>query len=404
MAQPDPDFLARAARFGHSAELLRAGHQITSTIHVPSLEALRQLFDDGSDRPARAALAAHLVGHVQATDPATDASEGAIMRRVQGYLYGNDALSHHDLARVQNLFPLAVTVISAIDKPIADEWVIDSPSPVVLNIGTLTMSERACITVRSTVLHLTMDALTRTSTPPPGRSDFNILGKTGATGSVGPEVGLGGQGAGGSRGTCSSPGIAGNPGGRGGTGTTGPTGSPGGSGGDGIPSMAAVITILRTITTTAPLSVFTQSGAGGAGGPGGTGGRGGTGGTGGPGESCGCEGTNGGPGGSGGAGGIGGVGGPGGSGVPAAGNVLIRVPAGQVSSFLQPFTRLPAPWGAGGAGGTGGSGGPGGSGGSAGKHSCRGLTGGRGADAARGGEGPHGQATGEPALVNIAQI
>jgi hypothetical protein len=375
-----PGFLERAAQLGHSPELLANGHEVTTVIQVPHIDALKSFIEPGADVSTRQNVGRALFGEPALTHPEQDASAGGILGRVNAFLYDHAELSGTDRSRIANAFPLTLTATSIPAITLYGPWELGTSAPAILtyNVGTLTLEDGGCVNVRNSMLQFSVDTVVRDGGPPPGSSDFNVLGVTGGAGAIGANGGSGGTGAQGSRGTCASPGVAGSSGGNGSPGYQGADGGTGGRGGDGLPSMAATFTITTAISGTAPALTFrTQSGAGGPGGKGGTGGPGGYGGGGGDGETCGCEGTNGGHGGPGGQGGNGGVGGNGGNGVGAAGNVVIKVPP-ELIDKIAPGVELAAPGGDGGEGGDPGPGGSGGGAGGGGKHASDGNWGGPG--------------------------
>jgi hypothetical protein len=397
------DFYARAERLGHSVDQLRAGHAITSIIHVPNVDALKGLIDPQANTADRQALGRQLLGTAPLPHPDADASHQALVSRVHAYLYDMAGLAATDKQRVSSAFPLAVHTESSPNKTITGLWELGTSQSgvVVVNVGTLTMQPGSAVVVRNSILQFTVDTVVRQGTAPSGYYDFNVLGVTGSVGGVGSPAGQGGSGERGAGGTCSSPGIAGSAGGDGQRGTAGPTGGSGHTGSDGLPSMPATISITTDISGPASqLTIYTSSGGGGTGGTGGQGGLGGPGGPGGNGANCGCEGTRGGHGGPGGPGGPGGQGGTGGNAVPAAGNVVIKLPS-KLASRIAPAVKRTAQPGPGGAGGAGGQGGPGGGGGGGGKHESGGDGGGQGAAGSQGPSGPSGGQTGGPAEVTV---
>jgi len=398
-------FIKMANQLGHSIEDLQAGKEIHTAISIPDVDALRSLLRNDLpsstiEGPEDAGELANL--YLQSEED--DISEAAILGRVSAFIYDDVPLSDADRLRIQHLFPMELTALSADSKTINSPWTVgNSQSLVVINLGTLNMENGSCIYCIHTPLQFTVDNFVRNGAPPSGTAfDIGILGVTGGTGGTGNAGGTGGSGGSGGVGTCSSPGIAGDAGGRGQTGSIGATGGVGDTGLDGLASLNAYITINQQISgTPGIITVFTKSGAGGTGGTGGTGGAGGTGGPGGAGKTCGCEGTNGGPGGVGGNGTVGGTGGTGGNGVPG-GNVIITVPGGQTSKIM-PLPALLALPGKGGAGGGGGAKGPAGSGAGGGKRASSGGGGGEGTPGTQGPQGPTGANTGATGTIFVKQ-
>lgn len=374
--------------------------EIDALIIVESVDDLKEMLDLGNDQATREAQVKALFEGVA---PGND-QDSAFLRRVHEFVFGGAQLSDEDRKAVDSAFPLEVSVVAAPDKKINSRWDLGkSTSPVVVNIGTLTIEQGGYITIENTVLTFNVDTIVRNGNTGSGNlGDFNILGVAGANGSTGPTPAAPGQAQSGNPGSCSSAGIAGPGGGNGSTGATGTVGGPGTKGGDGLPSMPATITINKGIQlgpNASQIIIRTQSGPGGAGGVGGTGAKGGKGGNGGNGVRCGCTGNSGGSGGQGGKGGDGGTGGAGGNGVDAIGNIIVNVPA-QFANQIVPIP-VPAQPGPGGAAGAGGSGGDGGSGGSGGKHNSGGSNGGSGGSGGPGQQGPGGTQVGKPAVINV---
>jgi len=373
--------------------------EIDALITVESVDDLKEILDFGFEKAAREAhVKALFEGVAQSSD-----NESALLRRVHDFIFGSAELSPDDRKLVDAAFPLEVGIMAAPDKKINSQWHLGkSTSPVVVNVGTLTIEQSGYITIENTLLNFNVDTIIRNGTTGSTVGDFNILGVAGAAGTTGPTPDAPGQAQNGNPGNCSSAGIAGSGGGNGTTGAVGTIGGVGTDGKDGLPSMPATINITKGVQlgpNASQIVIKTMSGAGAPGGAGGTGSKGGKGGNGGNGVSCGCTGNSGGSGGQGGKGGPGGVGGPGGNAVDAAGNIIVNVPAQFANMFVPlPVTAQP---GTGGAAGAGGSGGDGGSGGSGGKHNSGGSSGGSGAPGDPGTRGPGGTQTGKPATVLI---
>lgn len=390
-------FSERAAKLGLGDPKLWPGEMIDVNITVNDIEHLKDIFDPGdSEVVGKAQLQALFAGATQGSD-----ADSEVLRRVHQYVFGGGELSDADRELVRPAFPLMVRAVAAPDKTINSQWDLGtSGSPVIVNLGTLTINQGGFITIENTVLSFNVDNLIRNGTSGSAAGDFNIWGAPGATGSPGTTPDAPGQAQNGAPGTCSSAGVAAGGGGNGSTGATGTVGNTGGKGGDGLPSMPATIRIATSIGGTTPQIVIrTMSGAGGNGGAGGTGTAGGQGGNGGNGVTCMCTGNSGGTGGQGGTGGAGGVGGQGGNGVDAAGNVVVNVPA-QFATRIVPISLAAQP-GAGGPAGAGGGGGAGGGASSGGKHNDGGSAGSKGAPGAPGSPGQPGTLTGKPALITV---
>lgn len=386
------NFYQRAAKLGHPAEGLRTG--VTAVLEVASVDALRELLDNGLSEAEREAREEELFGNVPRNTP----GEAGLLRRVQGYLYGNTPLSADDRERIKQAFPVKVFTESAEDPVLSgpNDWGT-SVGLVIKNYGTVTMNDQAYVTIQNSPLQLTMDNLIRKGTPPAGWGDFNIRGATGPAVGASPAGSTGGDGGTGTNGDCSSVGIAGKSGSNGKPGSTGSTGPTGTAGNDGLASMNAEITVTTKISGASSIFISTRSGTGGVGGAGGKGGNGGKGGTGGNGATCECTGSGAGNGGDGGRGGDGGPGGPGGNGTNAAGSIRVKVPTGQVGMIVA--NKFTAPVGDGGAGGAPGAGGGGGAAGKGGKHNGDGSSGATGGSGSTGSVGPRGTQVGTPAEV-----
>lgn len=388
------DFFARSEKLGHSAAALKKGESITSKISVPSIERLKEIFDNGGTPEEKISRTQNLFGKAAKGNVNDD-----FLQRVNNYLFGDTPLNEGDTALLSQAFPMELTAVSADDYTFNGRNDLGtSQSPVILNYGTVTMNDQAYITIQNTPLQFTCDTLVRNGSAPSGYGDFNILGATGGVGNTGETGTTGGNGSGGKNGNCSSAGIAGDSGQNGSPGNKGGTGGTGFTGSQGLPSQMAEITI-TTALNAASLTILTRSGTGGQGGIGGKGGTGGNGGKGGNGATCGCTGSGAGNGNSGGQGGPGGQGGQGGNAVDAAANITVLVPSGDISKVFP--QKLQAPAGSGGNGGPGGNGGSGGGKGSGGKHNGDGSTGAGGGKGATGGQGLQGTVAGQPATINV---
>ena len=310
----------------------------------------------------------------------------------------------------QKSAPMQVNSVWDVSTPDGSLKVIDLPNGIELLDG-------GCIVARSTPLHFACSSFTRIGAPPAGYSgDFNILGTTGAPVATPPTPPAPGQAPSGAPGQCSSAGIAGEGGRPGAAGQQGMPGTAGLPGKDGIASALAIISITASLALDRAakklLVVATQSGPGGQGGNGGQGGPGQQGGNGGNGATCDCTGNGGGAAGPGGQGGAGARAGDGGNGVDAGGNITVFVPrgggtkvvpAGGVTSLVQPVPS-PAPPGRPGNPGLGGTGAAPGQPGSAGKNNSAGTTAGSGPAGDPGGPGNPGTHTGAPAKVTVTAI
>ncbi|MBV9762798.1 MAG: hypothetical protein JO340_19725 [Acidobacteriaceae bacterium] len=393
------NFYERAAKLGHSRELLEKGVAIQSRIVVENVEQLRELLDLGLNKEGREKLVEEMFEGIPT--PPGDTAAG-LLNRVEKYLYGNAELSHETRRLIESLFPMTISADSNPNETISTKYLLTSPDSVyVKNWGTLTLADGGCLIANSKGVQITIEKLIRTGKAPQPYSDINILGTTGAAGATGGTGGTGGQGDKGKDGYCSSGGIAGPGGENGKTGGQGIVGGTGGTGSDGSPSQLATIEIF-SFGSTGTISVATRSGTGGAGGKGGTGGRGGTGGKGGNGVTCACTGNGAGSGARGGTGGTGGRGGQGGNAVAAAANVVIRVPAQNISQIFP--LSAPVPPGSGGPAGVAGAGGPGGGGGSGGKYNGNASGGSTGAGGVTGTGGTGGTQSGAAAKINIEPL
>ncbi len=392
-----------AARLGHDVENLKLGQQVSTIINVQSIDELHHLLHDSMPAEDRRKRAEALLKSAQAS---AEGSVEAVLHRVRSYIFADEPLAAEDREQIGGAFPMQVQATSLPDKTLGpcEEWDLGtSTSPVVLNIGTLTMEPGSSIVIRNTVLSLSIQTLIRnTATAPGPRYDLAILGAPGVNGHDGGMGDAGSNGVTGKPGACSSAGIAGPPGEAGASGFTGGTGAQGGQGGDGLPALSATIRIGPggIVGSGQSFTILSQSGAGGPGGRGGTGGKGGDGGRGGDGATCGCTGTAAGNGGNGGCGGTGGAGGTGGNGSKAE-DIYVAVPAGQTSRIAK--LQQEAPPGAGGLAGPGGAGGAGGTGGAEAKHTGRGLAGEPGQAGNPGCAGPRGSKPGAPGEIHISE-
>jgi hypothetical protein len=389
-------FYERAAKLGHSRELLEQGIAIQSRIIVENIEQLRELLNLDLSKQGREQLVEQLFAGIPA--PPDDTAPG-ILENVGKYLYGNAELSKETRALIHTLFPMSITADSNPDETISTKYELKTNDPVYIkNWGTLTLANGGCLIAYNKPIQISIDKLIRTGSPPAPFSDFNILGATGATGIIGGTGNTGGGGDKGRDGECSSGGVAGRGGESGKTGGAGIVGGTGNTGSAGLASQSATITI-RSFGSTGPIFIATRSGTGGVGGVGGKGGRGGTGGGGGNGVTCACTGNGAGNGARGGTGGNGGAGGPGGNATNAAANVIVYAPSENISQIFPVSATVPS--GAGGVGGAPGAGGAGGGGGSGGKYNGNGSGGSTGAIGATGATGAAGTQSGTPAQINI---
>lgn len=380
----------------------------TKTV-VHDVDQLRSLLDLGLDQQGRQA---HYEAMFNGIEPAATGAQAAaadggapLSQRIAAHVVGNADLSDEDRAAIAPAFPLTAHVTAA-PGPITVNSKYDLSTPDgsvrIVSFTDVTLEQGGYFVCESTPLSFTCTTLTRTGTSGSSAADFNILGKTGATPATPPTPAAAGQAAPGTPGECSSAGIAGQGGGNGSSGAAGTPGTAGTNGNPGTPSMQATITIEKALTAS-ELIVCSQSGPGGPGGIGGAGGPGQQGGNGGNGTTCGCTGNGGGSGGDGGTGGAGGAAGHGGTGVNAAGNVVIRVPAKSDVAKVR-HTTEPAPPGAAGQPGPGGPGGAGGSGSSAGKNNVGGGSGGHGNPGATGSQGQPGTVSGNAAQITVTAV
>ena len=392
-----------AARLGHDVENLKLGQQVSTIINVQSVDELHHLLHDSMPTDDRRNRAPAMLRSAEA---AAEGSIEAVMHRVRSYIFADEPLADEDRQQIGGAFPMQVQARSLPDKTLGpgEAWDLGtSTSPVVLNIGTLTMESGSFIVIRNTVLNLSIQTLIRNTgtTPGPGY-DLAILGVPGLKGHEGGVGEAGGNGLNGTPGACSSAGIAGPPGEPGRSGATGGSGAQGCQGGDGLPALTATIRIGPggIAGSGQRFVILSQSGAGGPGGMGGVGGKGGDGGRGGNGATCGCTGTAAGNGGNGGSGGPGGTGGTGGNGSEAD-DIYVAVPAGQTSRIAK--LTQEAPPGAGGLAGPGGPGGAGGVGGAEAKHNGPGLPGEMGQAGNPGCAGLQGAKPGAPAEIQVSE-
>lgn len=369
------NFLKRATDLGQDIEKLKNGQVIDQIITVDSLAKLKALLNDGT------------TANVNAKKPVS-ADQNAIVsiaEKVHDHIFFDSILEDNDISYLKRVFPVDVRTVTAGDKTLQPGEVWDlgtSTSPVVVNLGTLTMQAGSSIKIANTVLDMMVDTLVVNTGSTTSPYDLGIFGVKGITPPQAGPVKDADNGTVGSSGTCGpGGGVPGDNGGTGNTGQPGHDGNTGTVGGNGFPSLTSIIKIGNI---TGNFRISTRSGDGGQGGQGGVGGNGGVGGTGGHGATCGCTNTNGGKGGTGGNSGNGGVGGKGGDAVDGN-NIYVIVPKGQAGKIIQINATA--------------NGGPGGPGGPAGKPGAKGV-GGKGGGASgcpsgsTGSDGDAGQSTG----------
>lgn len=400
------NFYKKASQMGHDVEKLKKGESYDHIVMVKDIEELKSLLRDNDGH----SLHSSSPGGVD--DEAHPTLALKLAKKAQDYVFNDVPLSDEDRIHLKSSFPMAVRTMSLSDLTLAPGYVWDlgtSTSPVVVNLGTLTMEAGSSIKIANTVLSLSVEKLIRNAGSTTGANyDLGIFGVTGVTPPQAGQGIAGGTGANGKPGDCQSGGgIAGNDGGPGATGHNGGTGLQGLTGGQGLAALTATIKIgPGGIGGSADQFVITtRSGDGGQGGQGGKGGNGGNGGNGGDGATCACEHTSGGDGGNGGNGGTGGEGGIGGN--AAKGNdIYVTVPTGQSKKIIKlPVTAIP---GNGGLAGPGGDPGAGGTGGKAGGASgcpkgSNGKNGNPGSGGDAGKNGPAGTQTGAPGNIYVTE-
>ncbi len=389
------DFNQTAARLGMDPDALARGETVSRTIMISNVDELKELVNNN--------------GNVKA--PPTDATASGVADKARDHVFGACELTADDRAQVDAVFPIEATAISVMNKTLGAGEVWDlgtSSSPVLLNIGTLTMEAGSSIRIANTALSMTVRKIIRNApSAPANHYDLGIFGVTGTTPQQAPPIPQGKGGSTGDMGTCISPGRSGRDGTPGGPGTPGDPGNPGLPGNNGLPSQMANILIVESIGGTADsFVIYTRSGDGGQGGQGGNGGAGGPGGEGGYGATCSCEYTSGGDGGPGAHGGPGGVGGSGGDAVKGN-DIFVTLPASQAGKLtVSSSVALPGNGGLGGNGGAAGAGGKGGWPGGA--SGCpRGFYGDDGQPGSPGDPGKKGNAgtqSGAPGMIHIIKI
>ncbi|NGP89045.1 hypothetical protein [Fodinibius halophilus] len=400
------DFLKNAKQLGQDVEKLKKGEKISHNVTVENIEELKKMLHDGQSKDVR-------TERPSGTDPDTHQTlADQLVKKAQDYVFCDTPLSNEEQTQIAAKFPMDVQVSSLPDKTLAagEEWDLGtSTSPVVINLGTLTMEPGSSIKIANTVLKMSVQKLVRNSGSTQGANyDLGIFGVTGTTPPQAAHGTNGDDGIKGKDGTCGSGGgIAGDNGKPGARGSSGGTGSQGKTGGEGLPSLTANITIgSGGIGGSADqFVIYTRSGDGGQGGQGGKGGNGGDGGNGGNGATCGCEHTDGADGGNGGNGGRGGNGGQGGDAV-AGNDIYVTVPTDNAKKIVkQSSVANPGNGGLGGPGGDPGNGGKGGSGGGA--SGCpTGSGGSSGSGGSAGNSGDNGNAgtqTGAPGTIYVTE-
>ncbi len=402
-------FIETAKKLGHDVEKLQKGEAIHSTKVVNNINELKSLLNhNGETSETRAA---RLEG-IKAKDTSKLNATHKLLHSAQAFVFADHDLTDAEHQSIKSSFPIEVKTSSFPNKTLKPGEVWDlgtSVSPVVINLGTLTMEPGSSIKIANTVLSLSVNTLVRNgSSTGSANYDLGIFGVTGITPERAGQGSKGASGDDGHHGTCKSGGgIAGDNGKPGHKGSTGGKGDQGKTGYDGLPSLTATIKIgSGGITGSSGIFVIsTKSGDGGQGGQGGKGGTGGTGGDGGDGATCGCEHTDGGDGGKGGNGGEGGQGGSGGNAVNGN-DIYVTVLKGQSNKIIkQQMTATPGHAGLGGPGGKAGKGGDGGSKGGA--HGCpkgdKGDDGKHGMGGNAGTKGSAGTQTGAPGTIYVTE-
>jgi hypothetical protein len=400
------NFYKKASQLGHDVEKLKKGESFDHIVKVKDIEELKALFHDNQLDTA------HSSGSGGVDEESFPTMALKLAQKAQDYVFKNSPLSDEDRSHLKSSFPMEVRTMSLPDKTLPPGYVWDlgtSTSPVVVNLGTLTMEAGSSIKIANTVLNMSVETLIRNAGTTTGANyDLGIFGVTGVTPPQAGQGIAGGTGANGRPGDCQSGGgIAGNDGGPGATGHNGGTGLQGQTGGQGLAALTATIKIgSGGIGGSANQFVITtRSGDGGQGGQGGKGGKGGNGGRGGDGATCGCEYTSGGNGGNGGNGASGGEGGTGGKAVNGN-DIYVSVPTGQSGKIIKlPVTANPGNGGIGGPGGDPGTGGTGGlRGGASGcPKGSNGTNGNPGSAGDAGKTGPAGTQTGVPGNIYVTE-
>jgi hypothetical protein len=165
--------MSLAKSLGHDPADLSAGKEIRTKLIVHNLAELKAALNpDNRTLPVR-----------------TIGPHSGILGQILSYVHGGQAtLPANVVSRVEPIFPLALDAISASTKSLANGEVWDlgtSASPVVVNLGTLTMNPGSSIRIQNTVLNFTVDTLVRNAgpTPPPtsatGTITFTAAGSKG---------------------------------------------------------------------------------------------------------------------------------------------------------------------------------------------------------------------------------
>ena len=136
-----------------------------STIIVHNIDQLKEIFDSGESPAVRSARSWAITStHSTKMDAEKDLSAEALTKRVEAHLLGDTPLSEIDRKRLERVFPMTVTSITADDKGLPDGYVWNlgtSTSPVTVQLGTLTMNPGSSIRIQNTVLKFTVDTLIR---------------------------------------------------------------------------------------------------------------------------------------------------------------------------------------------------------------------------------------------------
>lgn len=148
-------FMTRASQIGHdSVTLATKGEQYTVK-KVASIDELRTLLGPGGETERKAFSKA--VGSA----PASSARHAA-----HQHVFGTGTLSAEHADFVEKSLPVEVKVASIENKTLQPNEVWDlgtSTTPVVINVGTLTMMKGSRIVIRNTALSFTCQKLIRES-------------------------------------------------------------------------------------------------------------------------------------------------------------------------------------------------------------------------------------------------
>lgn len=147
-------FLARAAELGHDHVTLSTKGEQYSIVKATSVEELRKLLGPPATAD-RKALAA-----------ATSAPAGSPREAAHRAVFAGGLLTSEHAEFVAKSLPLEVKAVSIENKTLQPGEVWDlgtSTSPVVINLGTLTMMKGSRIVIRNTALSFTCQKLIRES-------------------------------------------------------------------------------------------------------------------------------------------------------------------------------------------------------------------------------------------------